>query len=326
MLRGEWTGDEVCNQRRSHHLYGKRRRIPDKGEDGLTLIDAGYPGKEAAAFARIRALNRSPDEFKHLIFTHGDPDHIGSGAAMVRRTGARTYTHPLDITMAESGGPFRPLRTAPGMVRGILCKMLYNPAERVEPVAINQLLGNGEVLPIAGGMEVIHAPGHCAGQVALLWRPGKMLFPGNVCMNVLGIGDPVGFENLEEGRASQRRVAGLSFDAVAFGHGGAISCDAATHLRSKWLSGERWLSRQCAAFENLHRIEGVMSGQESDADAVIVSELVFQVVNERRYAGRTSLVRHISNREHNRFRPPFFADMHKAIGGQVRLDQPQRQH
>ena len=153
--------------------------------DGLTLIDAGFPGKEAAVFGAIRVLGRSPDELKHLIFTHGHPDHIGSAAAIVRETGARTYMHPLDIPMAESGGPFRPMRPAPGLLRQVLCRLFYHPAERLEPVAIDQPLTPGDMLPIAGGFEVIHTPGHCAGQVALLWGPGRMLFAGDACANLV---------------------------------------------------------------------------------------------------------------------------------------------
>jgi hypothetical protein len=53
-----------------------------------------------------------------------------------------------------------------------------------------------------------------------------MLFTGDVCMNIMGLGDPVGFENLEEGRASQRKFAGLCFDAAGFGHGEPIARDA----------------------------------------------------------------------------------------------------
>jgi glyoxylase-like metal-dependent hydrolase (beta-lactamase superfamily II) len=213
-----------------------------EGDDGLTLIDAGYPNKEAAVFRAIRALGRSPDQLKHLIFTHGHPDHIGSGAATVRETGARTYMHPLDIPIAESGGPFRPMRPAPGLLGRMLCKMFFHPNQRVEPVAIDQPLTAGEILPIAGGIEVIHVPGHCAGQVALLWRPGRMLFAGDVCTNIMGLGDPVGFENLEEGRRSQRKLASLSsasasasaFDAAGFGHGKPIAQDASTHFRNKY--------------------------------------------------------------------------------------------
>ena len=64
----------------------------------------------------------------------------------------------------------------------------------MNPIAIDQPLTAGELLPIAGGIEVIHAPGHSAGQVVLLWRPGRMLFAGDVCVNVMGLRDPVGFE------------------------------------------------------------------------------------------------------------------------------------
>jgi len=55
-----------------------------EGDDGLTLIDAGFPDKEAAVFGAIRNLGRSLGQLTHLIFTHGHPDHIGSAAAIVR--------------------------------------------------------------------------------------------------------------------------------------------------------------------------------------------------------------------------------------------------
>ena len=205
-----------------------------EGPDELTLIDAGYPGKETAVFEAIRGLGRSTDQLKHLIFTHGHPDHIGSAAAIVRETGARTYMHPLDIPMAESGGPFRPMTPAPGLVGQVLCRLFFNPEERMEPVAIDQPLTPGDTLPIAGGIEVIHVPGHCAGQVALLWHPGRMLFAGDVGTNLMGLGDPVGFENLEEGRASQRKLAGLSFNAAGFGHGKPIARDASRLFQQRW--------------------------------------------------------------------------------------------
>jgi glyoxylase-like metal-dependent hydrolase (beta-lactamase superfamily II) len=205
-----------------------------EGDDGLILIDAGYPNKEAAVFGAIRALGRTPNQLKHLIFTHGHPDHIGSGAAIVRESGARTYLHPLDIPIAESGGPFRPMTPAPGLLGRILCNLFFHPDARLAPVAIDEALTPGKILPIAGGFDVIHVPGHCAGQVALLWHPGRMLFAADVCTNIMGLGDRVGFENLEEGRVSQRKLAGLSFDAAGFGHGKPIAHDASSRFRNKW--------------------------------------------------------------------------------------------
>ena len=54
-----------------------------EGDDGLTLIDAGFPRKEATVFGAIRELGHSSHQLKYLIFTHGHPDHIGSAAAIV---------------------------------------------------------------------------------------------------------------------------------------------------------------------------------------------------------------------------------------------------
>lgn len=215
-----------------------------EGKDGLTLIDSGFPGRASAVFDAISGLGRSPKDLKHLVFTHGHPDHIGSAAAIVRKTGARTYMHALDAPFAETGGPFRPMAAAPGLLQRVLFALFWRPDERVEPVAIDQHLLGGETLPVAGGLEVIHAPGHCAGQVALLWRGGRMLFAGDACTNLLGLGDPVGFEDLSDGRASQRRLAGLSFAAAGFGHGKPIARDASARFRDKWSDGKPDRSHQ----------------------------------------------------------------------------------
>ena len=131
-----------------------------EGDDGLTLIDAGYPHKEAAVLGAIRGLGRSPDQLKHLIFTHAHPDHIGSAAAIVRETGARTYLHPFDIPIAESGGSFRPLTPAPGLLGALRlrissvrqCGIAGSRAERTTHLRLNDESSCGITLP--GGFQL----------------------------------------------------------------------------------------------------------------------------------------------------------------------------
>lgn len=57
---------------------------------------------------------------------------------------------------------------------------------------IDQHIADGETLPLLGGLHAIHVPGHCAGQVALLWQGGRLLLAGDTFINILGVRDPLG--------------------------------------------------------------------------------------------------------------------------------------
>ncbi len=133
--------------------------------------------------------------------------------------------HAADAPLAESGGPFRPMAAAPGLVHALMYKLVWDQNERMQPFRIDQPIADGETLPILGGLHAIHVPGHCAGQVALLWQGQRLLLGGDAFINILGVSDPIAFEDEAEGRASQRKLAALDFQAVAFGHGKAITTD-----------------------------------------------------------------------------------------------------
>jgi glyoxylase-like metal-dependent hydrolase (beta-lactamase superfamily II) len=206
-----------------------------EGDDGeLVLIDAGFPDHESAVFDALGTLGRRPEDLSHIVFTHAHPDHIGSAAAIVERTGATTWMHPVDVPVSESGGPFRPMSPSPHLVQGILFRFFWRPDEPIAPVRIDQHIQDGEMLPLAGGLKVIHTPGHSAGHVSLLWRENRLLIVGDVGSNMAGVSDPLGFEDREIGRASQRHLASLSFEAAAFGHGRAIPHDAMPRIRKGW--------------------------------------------------------------------------------------------
>ena len=206
-----------------------------EGDDGgLVLIDAGFPNHEAAIFDALTTLGRQPEDLRHLVFTNAHPDHIGSAAAVIKRTGAETWMHPIDIPFATSGGPFRPMRPSPGLPQRIGYRVFWRPNESVTPVHIDHEIDDGEMLPLAGGLQVIHTPGHAAGHVSLMWQGDRMLIVGDVGSNVAGVNDPLGFEDPELGRQSQLRLASLNFQAAAFGHGRAIPHNASARVRRAW--------------------------------------------------------------------------------------------
>jgi len=90
-------------------------------DDGaeLTLVDAGFPGRADVVWKALDQLGRKRTDIRHLVFTHGHPDHIGSAATILRETGATTWMHALDAPFAESGGPFRPMTPSPQLLLGL---------------------------------------------------------------------------------------------------------------------------------------------------------------------------------------------------------------
>jgi hypothetical protein len=59
---------------------------------------------------------------------------------------------------------------------------------------------------------------------------------------------------LQEGRASQRKLASLSFDVAGFGHGAPIARDASTHFRNRWCNKSPARQATCAT-DNSKMIE-----------------------------------------------------------------------
>lgn len=195
--------------------------ILDAGE--LTLIDTGYEGSEAAILGALAGLGHQPADVRHIILTHLHPDHAGSAAPLHQATGAPVYAHPLDAALIREGRGMRPVVPGTG-IPGIIGRFMAPPdATPIPPCPVEHEPEDGDELPIAGGLRVIHTPGHAAGHIALLWAAhGGVLIAGDVASNVAGLGSPIVYEDRAEGEAAQARLGNFAFEVAVFGHGGPI--------------------------------------------------------------------------------------------------------
>ena len=132
-------------------------------DNGNTLVDAGLPDQTEVIGAALLEAGIGVRDLRRIIFTHQDLDHVGSGAALVRQSGARVLAHSADAPYIE--GRLRPLKPTPEMLeqRPQMRKVL----ERLEPVGVDQRLENGTRLDLAGGTRVIPTPGHTPGHISL---------------------------------------------------------------------------------------------------------------------------------------------------------------
>lgn len=195
-----------------------------KVNDGLVLVDSGWPNKADAIFERVSQTRHNPKDIRHIVLTHGHIDHAGSAAEVKRRTGARVYAHAADLSLMNKGEAEHPgTKVSPGIVPALLNLIFIKPGgTKYESFSVDQTIKNGEMLPMANDIEVIHSPGHCAGHVALLMRKDGVLIAGDICSNVMGLDYSILNEDRALARQSILHITTYPFEQAVFGHGNPI--------------------------------------------------------------------------------------------------------
>lgn len=199
-------------------------------DDGLVLIDTGSPGALDKILFAIRTLGHAPEDLQAVVVTHHHPDHAGSLAAVLGATGAEAWMHPLDAAEVRVGNGFRPYQATSGLVNWTLERLFIRPTPpRFDPAEVAHELNDGDDAP--GGLRVIHAPGHSAGQIALLWPEARVLIAADACTNLPVLTYSIIYEDLDVGRETLRQLAALDVDTTVFGHGKPIVGNAGDRLR-----------------------------------------------------------------------------------------------
>jgi glyoxylase-like metal-dependent hydrolase (beta-lactamase superfamily II) len=204
--------------------------------DHLTLVDAGYPSSEAGILRAVRALGRQPADVRDILVTHAHPDHVGGLAAIKAATGAEVWAHESEAAAIRRGSVPMTMTATPELLPGTVFR-LFVPRGTASFAAaeVEHMVADGDVLPVAGGIQGVHVPGHTAGHLVFLWpRHGGVLFVGDAAANLAGLGLSFGYDDHGEGRRSLAKIASLEFAAACFGHGSPITRRAAERFRRKW--------------------------------------------------------------------------------------------
>ena len=205
-----------------------------KTKTGLILIDTGPPGSKNAIFRAIRNIGFDPKDIQHIIVTHAHYDHSGSLADILKEVNATTYMHPADAELVQNGIAHRFRSRNTNKLLHILTagSIIKLPYLNIKPVKDIVTIKDMEWLPDGAGLQVIYAPGHCKGQIALFSpENGGIMIAADIAENISHLKLTPKCHNLHKCLATIKRISMMDFNMALFSYGRPILCGASDYFK-----------------------------------------------------------------------------------------------
>ena len=198
-------------------------------DGAITLVDAGLRGATRRLVAALAAINAQPEDVTRIVCTHAHLDHVGDARRLRTRTGGELEIHEDDADFVRRGtAPPRDATQPVARVFGFLQR-------RQAASEVDGTFAENDLLPVAGGLRVLHTPGHTPGHCSFLHEPSGVLVTGDALVNLRGRMNYSFALTCTDFRMSQDtadRLGEVDYELVAFTHGPEIRHQARQAVRA----------------------------------------------------------------------------------------------
>jgi glyoxylase-like metal-dependent hydrolase (beta-lactamase superfamily II) len=190
-------------------------------DSSVTLVDCGLDGSSKKLIKDLARIGKHPKDVANIVLTHAHDDHVGGAAKMIKDCDVK------NVMMHEKDSYFPPMGKTPSRdtshLSGKLMKVL--PDRGYEPFEVTKKLKDGEIIDTAGGLKVIHTPGHTDGHISLLHLESETLITGDSIFNMTSrmTWALSGFcVNYKQSQDTAMKFLDLDFKNACFTHGPEI--------------------------------------------------------------------------------------------------------
>jgi len=191
---------------------------------GLTIIDTGMPFSDRQTLKYITNLGRSAEEIKHILITHADLDHYGCLAALKEASGAHTYASQPEADAMAQGISSRPVNSSVGRFQAFVIRLM-GKLLKPTPIQVDEILTDGQILPVLVGLQVVETPGHSPGHLSFYDPSVHVLFCGDsMKSNDKGLRTSRSRNNWNQALANEsvKKLSMLGAQIVCPGHGPVV--------------------------------------------------------------------------------------------------------
>jgi len=178
-----------------YFIPGRDEIIPDShvyilGEShshDLSMVDVGLIGRGEEKLEQIERSGMGLKDIKRIILTHTHFDHIGCiKEIMAGLTDVEVWVHGIEAGYLERGDE----RIVHGNeMFASFIRSQYGVKDGFYQLSVHRKLSEGDVLEIGGlKWEVLHLPGHSAGEIGLYSDTEKIIIPGDTVYADYNIG------------------------------------------------------------------------------------------------------------------------------------------
>lgn len=190
-------------------------------DSSVTLVDCGLKGASKKLVTDLARIGKHPNDVTSIVFTHAHDDHVGGAAEMIARCeSSSVLMHEADANLASEGKtPPQDRSHFSGKLMALMPKSSY------EPFTVTRKLKDGDFIDAAGGLKVIHTPGHTDGHISLLHLESETLITGDSIFNMTSrlTWALSGFcVNYLQSKETAKRFLDVDFKNACFTHGPEI--------------------------------------------------------------------------------------------------------